>query len=116
MKGFFESFLTLPASPLCFAPHEAFDVVPPARDALSSQPWIADLIGSASKMTDAAQRISLVLEYFEEEAEWAVVAMLIDDRGSRRITTLARFSNRLEASELLESIFASLPIQMGKGA
>ncbi|MFQ5930971.1 MAG: hypothetical protein ACE5MM_01045 [Nitrospiraceae bacterium] len=65
-------------------------------------------------MTNDAQRISVVLEYGEDE-EWAVIAMLIDYKGARRRTTLARFPNRSEAASMLETIFTALPIQMGKG-
>ena len=60
---------------------------------------------------DSAQRISVLLEC--DEDEWAVVAMLIDSKGARRRTTLARFPTRDEAASSLEAIFSSLPIQMG---
>ena len=62
---------------------------------------------------DSAQRISVVLEYDQNEEEWAVVGMLIDSKGARRRTTLARFPTRDEASESLEAMFSNLPIQMG---
>ena len=62
---------------------------------------------------DSAQRISVVLECDEDEDEWVVVAMLIDGKGARRRTTLARFPTRDEAASSLEAIFSSLPIQMG---
>lgn len=61
---------------------------------------------------DSAQRISVVLEFDHSEEEWAVVGMLIDSKGGRRRTTLARFSTREEAAQSLESIFSQLPIQM----
>ena len=66
-------------------------------------------------MTDTAQRISVVLEHDDEDDQWTVVSMLIDDKGARRLMTLARFPNRNEAAGMLETIYASLPIQMGEG-
>ena len=60
---------------------------------------------------DSAQRISVVLEFDDNENDWAVVAMLINGRGARRRTTLARYPSRSEASALLDSIFGTLPIQ-----
>ncbi len=45
-------------------------------------------------MTDAAQRISVILEHDDEDDQWTVVSVLIDDKGARRLTTLARFPNR----------------------
>ncbi len=66
-------------------------------------------------MTDAAQRISVILEPDDEDDQWTVVSVLIDDTGGRRLTTLARFPNRPEAAGMLETIYASLPIQMGEG-
>jgi hypothetical protein len=63
---------------------------------------------------DRAQRISVVLEFDENEDKWAVVGMLIDSKGARRRTTLARFPTRDEAASLLEAIFSNLPIQMGR--
>ena len=62
---------------------------------------------------DKAQRISVVLEFDQDDQEWAVVAMLIDSKGARRRTTLARFPSREEAAESLETIYSDLPIQMG---
>jgi len=62
---------------------------------------------------DKAQRISVVLEFDQDEQEWAVVAMLIDSKGARRRTTLARFPSREEAADSLETIYSDLPIQMG---
>lgn len=62
---------------------------------------------------DRAQRISVVLEFDGDDQEWAIVAMLIDSKGARRRTTLARFAAREEAAEALEGIFSKLPIQMG---
>ena len=64
---------------------------------------------------DRAQRISVVLEFDQDDQEWAVVAMLIDSKGARRRTTLARSPSREEAANCLESIFSNLPIQMGGG-
>jgi hypothetical protein len=66
-------------------------------------------------MTDAAQRISVILEHDDEDDQWTVVSVLIGDKGARRLTTLARFLNRTEAAGMLETIYASLPIQMGEG-
>jgi hypothetical protein len=62
---------------------------------------------------DRAQRISVVLEFDQDDKEWAVVAMLIDGKGARRRTTLARFPSRDEAANSLETIFSELPIRMG---
>ena len=67
-------------------------------------------------MTDAAQRISVILEHDDEDDQWTVVSVLIDDKGARRLTTLARLPGRTEAAGMLETIYASLPIQMGEGA
>ena len=66
-------------------------------------------------MTDAAQRISVILEHDDEDDQWTVVSVLIDDKGGRRLTTLARFPSRAEAAGMLETIYASMPIQMGEG-
>ncbi len=66
-------------------------------------------------MTDAAQRISVILEHDDEGDQWTVVSVLIDDKGGRRLTTLARFPSRAEAAGMLETIYASMPIQMGEG-
>jgi hypothetical protein len=71
---------------------------------------------SEVSMMDRAQRISVVLEFDQEDEEWAVVAMLIDSKGARRRTTLARFPRREEAADSLEAMFSNLPIQMGGGA
>ncbi|HEX9768902.1 MAG TPA: hypothetical protein VGA50_06970 [Kiloniellales bacterium] len=65
---------------------------------------------------DSAQRISVVLEFDQNESEWAVVGMLIDSKGARRRTTLARFPTRDEASQSLEVMFSNLPIQMSHKA
>ena len=62
---------------------------------------------------DSAQRISVVLEFDEDEDEWTIVGMLISGMGARRRTTLARFPTREEAANSLEAIFSALPIQMG---
>ena len=62
---------------------------------------------------DEAQRISVVLEFDEENDNWLVVGILIDGKGQRRRSTLARFPTRKEASSTLETIFSGLPIQMG---
>ena len=66
-------------------------------------------------MTDAAQRISVILEHDDEDDQWTAVSVLIDDKGARRLTTLARFPSRAEAAGMLETIYASMPIQMGEG-
>jgi hypothetical protein len=71
---------------------------------------------SEVSIMDKAQRISVVLEFDQEDQEWAVVAMLIDSKGARRRTTLARFPRREEAADSLEAMFSNLPIQMGGGA
>ena len=66
-------------------------------------------------MMDTAQRISVVLEYDDENDQWTVVSVLIDGKGARRLRTLARFPSRTEAAGMLEAIYTSLPIQMGEG-
>ncbi len=66
-------------------------------------------------MMDTAQRISVVLEHDDENDQWTVVSVLIDAKGARRLTTLARFPSRAEAAGMLEAIYTSLPIQMGEG-
>ena len=45
-------------------------------------------------MADTAQRISVILEHDDEDDQWTVVSVLIDDKGGRRLTTLARFPSR----------------------
>jgi hypothetical protein len=60
-------------------------------------------------MPDSAQRLSVVLEYQDQDDGWATVAILIDDKGHRRRTTLGRFQTREQASEHLETVYASLP-------
>ena len=44
-----------------------------------------------------------------------MVSVMIDDKGGRRLMTLARFPSRAEAAGMLETIYASMPIQMGEG-
>lgn len=63
-------------------------------------------------MSNMAQRISVLLEHDDEDDQWTVVSVLIDERGARRLTTLGRFPTRVEAAQLLETLYASLPIQM----
>jgi len=62
---------------------------------------------------DNPQRISVVLEFDDEDKEWAVVGMLIDSKGTRRRTTLARVQTRDDAGTYLSTIFSNLPIQLG---
>jgi hypothetical protein len=57
----------------------------------------------------------VILEHDDEDDQWTVVSVLIDDKGARRLTTLARFPSRAEAAGMLETIYASMPIQMGEG-
>ena len=66
-------------------------------------------------MFDAAQRVSIVLEYQDDERDWAAVAMLIDERGRRRRTTLARFPDRASGAQHLEAIYSVMP-QVSKQA
>ncbi|MFQ5467763.1 MAG: hypothetical protein ACE5DS_06460 [Kiloniellaceae bacterium] len=60
-------------------------------------------------MYESSQRLSVVLEYRDDEEEWATVAMLIDERGGRRRATLARFPSRKDAAAALGDIFTELP-------
>ncbi|MFQ5773543.1 MAG: hypothetical protein ACE5GS_03400 [Kiloniellaceae bacterium] len=60
-------------------------------------------------MFDSAQRLSVVLEFGDEENDWAAVAMLIDERGRRGRATLARFPTREKAAAFLDSLYAALP-------
>ena len=60
-------------------------------------------------MYDAPQRLSVVLEHQEDEDEWAVVAILIDERGSRRRSTLGRFARRSDAARYLGEAYDALP-------
>ena len=66
-------------------------------------------------MFDAAQRVSIVLEYRDDERDWAAVAMLIDERGRRKRTTLARFADRAAGAAHLDAIYTVLP-QVSKQA
>jgi len=67
-------------------------------------------------MYDSPQRLSVVLEYRDDEEEWATVAMLIDERGRRRRATLARYGSRKDAASALDRIFAELPKIARQGA
>jgi hypothetical protein len=60
-------------------------------------------------MSDTAQRLSVVLEFQDQDDGWATVAILIDDKGYRRRTTLGRFQTRAQAAEHLQTVYASLP-------
>ncbi len=60
-------------------------------------------------MYETPQRLSVVLEHQEDEDEWAVVAILIDERGSRRRSTLGRFARRADAARHLGEIYGGLP-------
>ncbi len=60
-------------------------------------------------MYDAPQRLSVVLEHDEDDDEWAVVAILIDERGGRRRSTLGRFARRADAARHLDEVFDGLP-------
>ena len=59
-------------------------------------------------MHDVPQRLSVVLEQQEDENEWAVVAVLIDERGGRRRSTLGRFDDRAEAAKYLSTVYGVL--------
>ena len=48
-------------------------------------------------MHDSPQRVSVVLEQADEDNEWIVVSLLIDERGRRQRSTLGRFTTREEA-------------------
>ncbi len=60
-------------------------------------------------MYDAPQRLSVVLEHHEGDDEWAVVAILIDERGGRRRSTLGRFARRADAARHLGEVYGALP-------
>ena len=60
-------------------------------------------------MYDVPQRMSVILEHIEGEDEWAVVAVLIDERGGRRRTTLGRFADRANAARHLGEIYEGMP-------
>ncbi len=60
-------------------------------------------------MHDVPQRLSVVLEQHGDENEWAVVAVLIDERGGRRRSTLGRFDDRAEAAKHLSTVYGALP-------
>ena len=60
-------------------------------------------------MYETPQRLSVVLEHHEDDDEWAVVAILIDERGSRRRSTLGRFARRADAARHLDEIYGGLP-------
>ncbi len=60
-------------------------------------------------MHNVPQRLSVVLEQQEDEDEWAVVAVLIDERGGRQRSTLGRFDDRAEAAEYLSTVYGALP-------
>ncbi len=60
-------------------------------------------------MYDAPQRLSVVLEHQEDDDEWAVVAILIDERGERRRSTLGRFARRADAARHLAEVYDALP-------
>ncbi len=60
-------------------------------------------------MYEAPQRLSVVLEHQEDEDEWAVVAILIDERGGRRRSTLGRFARRADAAKHLDEVYGALP-------
>ncbi len=65
--------------------------------------------GESSAMYDAPQRLSVVLEHHEGDDEWAVVAILIDERGGRRRSTLGRFARRSDAARHLDEVYGALP-------
>jgi len=65
--------------------------------------------GESNAMYEAPQRLSVVLEHPEDGDEWAVVAVLIDERGSRRRSTLGRFTRRADAARHLGEIYDALP-------
>ena len=60
-------------------------------------------------MHDVPQRLSVVLEQQDDENEWAVVAVLIDERGGRQRSTLGRFDDRAEAAKYLSTVYGALP-------
>ncbi len=60
-------------------------------------------------MHNAPQRLSVVLEQQEDDDAWAVVAVLIDERGGRQRSTLGRFADRVEAAQHLSAVYHALP-------
>ncbi len=48
----------------------------------------------------------MIWEYDDEDDQWTVVSVLIDDKGARRLTTLARFPGRTEAGGGLFAVLA----------
>jgi hypothetical protein len=60
-------------------------------------------------MYDAPQRLSVVLEQREDDDEWAVVAILIDEHGGRRRSTLCRFARRADVARQLGELYDALP-------
>ncbi len=60
-------------------------------------------------MHDVPQRVSVVLEQHDDENEWTVVAVLIDERGGRQRSTLGRFDDRAEAAKYLSTVYDALP-------
>ncbi len=70
---------------------------------------VAAIQGESSAMYDAPQRLSVVLEHHEGDDEWAVVAILIDERGGRRRSTLGRFARRSDAARHLDEVYGALP-------
>ncbi|MFQ6017878.1 MAG: hypothetical protein ACE5KF_06750 [Kiloniellaceae bacterium] len=60
-------------------------------------------------MSESAQRLSVVLEYQDDEQDWATVAVLIDERGRRKRTTLGRFPDRAAAARFLDTLYGALP-------
>ena len=60
-------------------------------------------------MYDAPQRLSVVLDHQGDDDEWAVVAILIDERGGRRRSTLGRFARRADAARHLAEVYDALP-------
>ncbi len=60
-------------------------------------------------MHDVPQRLSVVLEQQEDDEDWAVVGILIDERGTRQRSTLGRFSSRAKAAQYLSRVYGALP-------
>jgi|GEM_PF-2594311 len=60
-------------------------------------------------MYDNPQRVSVVLEQADEDNEWIVVALLIDERGRRQRSTLGRFTTREEGASFLNTVYTALP-------
>lgn len=50
-----------------------------------------------------------MLEQQEDDEDWAVVGILIDERGTRQRSTLGRFSSRAEAAQYLSRVYGALP-------